>query len=314
MNQKVFVCHAKEDKKHFVLDFAAKLRAKGVDAWIDRWEIYPGDSIVDRIFEEGIKEAKAGIVVISKYSVNKPWVREELNAIMVRKINERIKLIPVVIDDCQVPECLKFIAWEKIEDLENYDEQLDRIVMSIYGQNDKPILGSPPVYTQETIDTLPDLTKVDSLVLKLSCEEAIKNGHPRVDTASIIELAISLDIPQEAFYDALDNLDEEGYIKVTRVIANKIPNFSTTRKGFEDYARVYIHDYSAIKKLIALEIINRNARDGFLISQSLNHPIMTVNHVLDIFRNEKLIKTSEAISSTVLGIKVLPKLKRMYGT
>ncbi|WP_016753959.1 toll/interleukin-1 receptor domain-containing protein [Leptospira santarosai] len=37
-----------------------------------------GDSLIDRIFEEGIKDANAFIIVLSKNSVNKPWVRKEL--------------------------------------------------------------------------------------------------------------------------------------------------------------------------------------------------------------------------------------------
>jgi len=37
MNPKVFVNHASEDKKRFVLDFAMKLRNHGVDAWLNKW-------------------------------------------------------------------------------------------------------------------------------------------------------------------------------------------------------------------------------------------------------------------------------------
>src|SRR5215210_1740424 len=114
-NPKVFISHAGEDKDRFVLDFARKLRSKGIDAWVDRWEMLPGDSIVDKIFEEGIAQAQAMVVVVSEYSVNKPWVREELNAGMVRKINGVSRLIPVVIgdvDDSQIPESLKTTLWE----------------------------------------------------------------------------------------------------------------------------------------------------------------------------------------------------------
>jgi hypothetical protein len=53
--KKVFICHASEDKERFVLDFAKKLRANGVDAWIDKWEIELGDNLVDKVFEEGIQ-------------------------------------------------------------------------------------------------------------------------------------------------------------------------------------------------------------------------------------------------------------------
>src|SRR2546423_5840391 len=121
MNPKVFVSHASEDKERFVLDFATKLRAKGIDAWLDKWEILPGDSLIDKIFEEGIKTAQAVIVVLSKYSVNKPWVKEELNAAVVKKINGISKLIPVVIDDCEVPEALRSTVWVRIGDLSNFD-------------------------------------------------------------------------------------------------------------------------------------------------------------------------------------------------
>jgi hypothetical protein len=181
----VFIIHASEDKERFVLDFAAKLRSKGgLDAWVDIWEINPGDSLVDKIFEEGIKNAQVVVVVLSKYSVDKRWVREELNASVVKKINENIKLIPIVIDidDCQVPECLKSTVWEKIADIENYDSELERIVRSIYGQYEKPPIGKPPAYFQTIVDTIPNLTKIDSLVLKLSCEKAIENGHPLVES------------------------------------------------------------------------------------------------------------------------------------
>ena len=88
MNPKVFLSHASEDKARFVDAFATRLRNKGVDAWIDRWEMLPGDSLVDKIFEEGIRNANAVIVILSSNSINKKWVREELNAAFVKRINE----------------------------------------------------------------------------------------------------------------------------------------------------------------------------------------------------------------------------------
>lgn len=56
MSRKVFVSHASEDKERFVNEFATKLRVNGIDAWLDKWEMLPGDSLVDKIFEEGFKE------------------------------------------------------------------------------------------------------------------------------------------------------------------------------------------------------------------------------------------------------------------
>jgi len=291
MNPKVFISHASEDKERFVLDFAIKLRSKGIDAWVDKWEIYPGDSLVDKIFEEGIKNAQAVIVVLSKYSVDKPWVREELNASMVKKINESSKLIPVVINDCQVPECLQSTVWEKIKNLKNYEAEFDRIVMSIYGQRDKPPIGIPPTYTQTVIDFLPSLAKVDSLVVKLSCEKAIEIGYPHINTASILEQVKSFDISLEEFFEALEILDSRGYIKATMVMGGNIPHFSITVYGFDEYARVYIDDYDSILESVAFQIVNLNKMDNLSISASLNQPQMIVDHVLDVLENKGLIHT-----------------------
>jgi hypothetical protein len=65
MHPKVFLSHASEDKGRFVLDFARQLRENGVDVWLDQWEMKPGDSLVDKIFDEGLKDASAVIIVLS---------------------------------------------------------------------------------------------------------------------------------------------------------------------------------------------------------------------------------------------------------
>src|SRR5688572_11441747 len=163
MNPKVFISHASDDKERFVLPFAERLRAKGINAWVDKWEMLPGDSLVDKIFEEGIKNASAIIVVLSKASVKKKWVREELNAAFVKKVNGSSKLIPVVLDDCEIPEALQSSVWERILDFNSYDAEFERIVMSIYGDYDKPPLGEVPRYALTILDTVPGIDKVDSI-------------------------------------------------------------------------------------------------------------------------------------------------------
>jgi len=59
---RVFVSHASEDKERFVIDFATKLRSEqGLNAFVDKWEILPGQTLVRRIFDEGIGQAEAVI-------------------------------------------------------------------------------------------------------------------------------------------------------------------------------------------------------------------------------------------------------------
>src|ERR1017187_4936530 len=101
---KVFVSHSGEDNQRFVLKFAERLRAQGIDAWLDVWEMLPGDSLVDKIWNEGIKGCAAFIVVLSDESVGSKWVHEELNSGIVKKIEDKTKLIPIRLDACEVPE------------------------------------------------------------------------------------------------------------------------------------------------------------------------------------------------------------------
>ncbi len=162
MNPKVYLIHASEDKEKFVIDFAKRLRGKGIDVWLDKWEMYPGDSLIDKMFEEGIKNAQAFIIVLSKISVTKPWVREELNASIIKKISNGSKIIPVIIEDCEVPEVLKSTLWQEIKDLNSYDKEFERINNSIFGTSDKPILGKPPVYSTKPVVNIPGLNKTDS--------------------------------------------------------------------------------------------------------------------------------------------------------
>lgn len=122
----VFVCHASEDKQRFVMPFAKALRRAGIEAWVDQWEIGPGDSLVSRIFDEGLANADAFIVVLSLTSVTKPWVREELYSAFIRRIQSgRTKrLIPILLDETVTP----------------------RIIAQIHGQSDRPPVGSKPPY------------------------------------------------------------------------------------------------------------------------------------------------------------------------
>jgi hypothetical protein len=314
MNPKVFVSHASEDKERFVLDFSTKLRAKGIDAWLDRWEILPGDSLIDKIFEEGIKNAQAVIVIVSKYSVDKKWVREELNAAVVKKINGISKLIPVVIDDCEVPEALQSIVWEKVNDISNYDAEFDRIVKAIFEHREKPPVGQLPAYTQTVIDIVTGLEKVDSIILKLACESAIEQGHRYViDVELIIEKAKALDIPKGEVLESLTLLGEKYYIEPHFVMGGDFPffSFNVSTYGFDEYARVYIKDYDSIAKSVALQIVNYDNDSNEKISEALNQPQMVVDNILNLLMNRNLIKATEMNEGLIHIFEASTELKRM---
>jgi hypothetical protein len=141
---KVFVSHATLDHP-FVEKFAADLRTKGVDAWFSKWEIKPGDSIRQKI-EEGLEGCEYFIVVLSKNSINRPWVQKELDAATVRNIAGKVrKIIPIKIEDCgDLPATLGSLCWEDFSN-QPYDAALKRVLDSIFGVDVRPPLGQPPM-------------------------------------------------------------------------------------------------------------------------------------------------------------------------
>ncbi len=179
---------------------------------------------------------------------------------MVRRIEDNTKLIPIIIDDCEIPACLRTTVWVKIENLDNYDTELESIVLSIFGKLDRPPLGNPPAYAQTVIDIVPGLTELDSLILKLACEMALEIDYPFIETEPLYAQVQPHEIHQKDFFESLDILEHKGYIELVRPMSVDPPAFTIILYGFEQYARVYIPDYSSIVNTIATQIVNNEGK------------------------------------------------------
>lgn len=311
---RVFVCHASADKERFVLGFATKLRAKGVDAWVDQWEMLPGDSLVDRIFEEGIKNDDAFIVVLSKYSVDKPWVREEMNAQVVKRIEDRSKLIPILIDlECEpkIPLVLRSTVWQIVKDIHDYEAELDRVVRAIYGHVDKPALGAAPAYTSATFDTMPGLTRGDSIVLKLSCNEAFDTNRNLLSVQDLMAQAKEYDISQQHCMEILEILNNRGYLTVSEVLGpERYYWYSITSLGLDEYAKVHRPDYDKAVAAVGLRILNHGETMTQQIAAALGESTVWVDHVFDLFEDRGYISTSKYGSGEREIDNVSPELGR----
>lgn len=106
-----FLSHASEDKADFVEPLAHALVKRGVRPWLDRWEIKPGDSLVQRLFDEGLDRADAIVVVLSRFSLTRSWVRAELDSAIVKRIWHGTRVIPVRLDKVEIPSPLTSLAW-----------------------------------------------------------------------------------------------------------------------------------------------------------------------------------------------------------
>jgi hypothetical protein len=311
---KVFISHASEDKDRFVLSFAKALLQNGIDAWVDQWEMHLGDSIVEKIFEDGVAQASAVIVILSNFSINKPWVREEMNSAFVQRVNKGTRLIPIILDDCHVPTALQSLQWIKVDEPSLIDKPLQRVVAAILGTNDKPPLGSLPAYTKLLDETIGDLPVIDSAVLKLACEEALTIGHNHIDICKVYLNNSRLIIPSSELKDSLHVLNRKRMIDVIDLAGG--PEFQSilvTYLGFEIFAKNCIENYGKIVSEVSAAIVNKNIQNNQALHEKLAHEPFLIDHILDSLKINGDIDLKEYMGGFKRIYNISPNLKRTLG-
>jgi len=288
---KVFLSHASEDKDRFVLDFARQLRENGVDVWLDQWEMKPGDSLVKKIFE-GLKEARAVIIVLSKDSVVKPWVREELNTAVVNKISRGIQLIPVVIDDCEVPESLLSTYWQRVDDLADYSKSFQSILSAIFGWDDKPTIGQPPARFSGPAPLISGLTRVDDLALRAIARVQIDDGAGLVGWDRLRSEPALQDVPQHELIDSLEILEQHCCIKIGPVHGAPLSHVVLTDYGFQQFAGANVEGYQDVVAQIAALLVNENVHVNEELAMRVDKPRAFVDFVLNLLEANNHIKVS----------------------
>jgi TIR domain len=315
VSPKVFISHASEDKPRFVTALATRLRENGVDAWLDRWEMLPGDSLVDKIFEEGLKDAQAVIIVLSSFSVSKPWVSEELNASMVARISKGTKIIPVVIDDCDVPEALKSTLWERVPDPADFEAPLRRILAAIFDVREKPAVGSPPAFVREATDGIDGMASVDSLVLKRTAEYDLRTNSHIVEPENIFSDLDALGLTKQQILDSIEVLDSEGIFEVSRYMGGGPDRFGchvrVTPFGFETYCSTELDNYEQLKEQCAGLIVNEGVHDNQSLASKTGAQPRLIEHILDIFESNGLITISKYLGGNIAIHNVHAKFRRM---
>ncbi len=106
----VFLSHSSKDKPA-VRELAARLKKDGLKVWLDEEQVRPGDSIVLRI-EEGLKNSRVLVLVMSKAADDSDWVQIERGTIMfLDPANRQRRLVGLRLDDAPIRDILKQFAY-----------------------------------------------------------------------------------------------------------------------------------------------------------------------------------------------------------
>ena len=298
---KVFVSHATEDQVRFVTNFVAELRKNGVDAWYSKWELKAGDRLVQKI-AQGIESCEAFIVVLSPVSVDKPWVAEELDAGLIRSINEKTRLIPVVLDDARVPLLLRSRVWVTIDDVSDFTKQIDAIIDALFDRPNRlrPAVGSPPKYTSAPVSEIFGLRANDVSVLAAACE-LVMNGtkdsttpeeiraHQRLEGMASATLLTSLEVMESTYFK---------FLKVMNPKWNGIFTVTPTRYGFERYAAAFIPDYDLLKKQMAAKLVQMQQASSNEFAQEFGISETIVEHFFQVLEDRGMLRTMQSTGRT----------------
>lgn len=318
-NPRVFVSYASEDKERFVLRFAQRLLSEGIQPWVYEWEMFPGDKLIDKIFNQGLKKSDVVIVVLSTFSIRKPWVQKELDIAVVKNIEDNTRLIPVRLDGCDVPECLRNMSYQGIKDLDNYDQEFDRIVKIIHGQFDKPTPGTLPPYTDPDLLQMHGLCRNDSLFLAEACRIAIQQGHPFINPEPLVMTLKEMGMSERDMMDSQEVLAGHYYIKTSPTAGPPyVYHFTITTYGMRLFAEAggvpdYAKNISDVARILVEGVLVNNTpvTNGCLESE-LNLPAMLVEHILEVLRDSGQIKYDTEIGGRLFMhvYWVSPELRR----
>jgi hypothetical protein len=124
----IFISYSHEDAA-FVNKLAPQLVKRNAHVWIDSWELNVGDSILGRV-QEAIQDSSALLVVLSRASVASQWCKKELNAGLMRELDEkRVLVLPILVEDCEIPMFLREKMYADFR--RNFDVGLKALVEAV---------------------------------------------------------------------------------------------------------------------------------------------------------------------------------------
>lgn len=308
----VFISHASEDKDRFVREFVDRCRKDGIKCWFDEWEMRAGDSLVDKI-SAGLKESNIFAIVLSKNSIDKPWVKKELNTAIIKQIQKETKIIPLILDnldDCEIPELLRELFHVKIHDLSSFESEFSKFKNGVFNISIKPpVLPVSAELLQPIIFT--DLTPIDNLVLKTSSEIVLSENVNIVGSQTLSQ-RLHNSISDSDIQQSLLFLEETGYvIIISKDYLGSIKYISVDNATFIKFLSHEIKDFNSIfKKSLILIASEGVGLSNTKIASHFEIPKIVASEILNSLQDSGEVSLSAKMDGTLVVLGVSKSFER----
>ncbi len=217
---RVFLSFSYADKS-LAEQIAKLLSSNGVQTWFADWEIGPGDSLRQRI-DEGLSNCTHFVVLLTPNSINRPWVNTEIDAGLVRKIEDGRKFIPLR-KDLSVDKLTPILRTLFSPELMDLEADIKQLVSDIFGVARRPPIGSPPPAVQR--GRVSRVSTAATAIARLFVESS-KEGQLGDPTYAISEIARQTELSHDDVKDGLFELRDlvrvrDGYTSMEPTVLPK---------------------------------------------------------------------------------------------
>ncbi len=126
---KVFLCHSSGDKPT-VRELYQRLRSDKLDPWLDEEKLLPGQEWSQEIIR-AVRGSDVVIVCLSRGSINKTgYVQKEIKYALdsaEEQPDNSIFLIPLRLEECEIPERLRHLHWVNYYDGDGYKRLMEAL-------------------------------------------------------------------------------------------------------------------------------------------------------------------------------------------
>lgn len=293
----VFISYSHVDKA-IAERIAHELTNRGIKVWWDQWDLQPGDSLIAKIFEFGLAKASHFLILLSPASVRSKWVKEELNIATIRRIEEVVRVIPVLVDGTEIPTPLRALLWVDLRS--DFKQGVDRISNSVLEISSKPLVrphaAAPLALIKPVGNFSKAATAIGSVIINASSEIGVEQTAFRGN-----ELSGRLSLSVEAVNDAVEELEQAGLVRVIRTLGTSPYSFfqvEPTYVLYREFRDNLDYDPDSDVRQVAALVAAQDQVDGPTVAKMTGLHVDRINLAVSYLDDYGLAKVRKFLGTT----------------
>jgi hypothetical protein len=235
-NLRLFISHSWKDK-FFVSKLAEQLRVRGVEVWVDSAELKVGDSLFQSI-SKAIADNDYFAIILSHNSVSSGWVQRELQLAMNLVLEKKgRRILPILIERCEVPLFLRDLVYADFTDPKNFDSALLRLLHALGIELKTNVVSVPETPKAKRAEPAADKSEVPDAFssfedIHITTVDKVHSYRPDPDT-SLYNVYLKLSaVPPAEWTEIFDaerqfprhNMWRRAWIESDYIVINCVPD------------------------------------------------------------------------------------------